>query len=1168
MAQQANIGELLSMLDSPVLSVRDDVTAVFKENLSSDRGPMLVNTLVDYYLETNSQPVLHILTTLQEPHDKHLLDKMNDCMGRAASRLPALSLLGHVIRLQPPWKHKLSQAPLLPSLLKCLKMDTDVIVLTTGVLVLITMLPMIPQSGKQHLHDFFDIFGRLSSWCLKKPGHVTEIYLVHLHASVYALFHRLYGMYPCNFVSFLRSHYSMKENLDTFEEVVRPMMEHVRIHPELVTGSKDHELDPRRWKRLETHDVVIECAKISLDPAEASYEDGDSISPQVSARFPHRAADVATSPYVDTQNSCGSATSTPYSSSRLTLLNTPGQPPQTLSPPSTRLLTEPPQATLWSPSMVCGMTTPPTSPGNVPPDLSHPYSKVFGTAGGKGTPLGTPATSPPPAPLCHSDDYVHISLQQATVPAPKKEEKTDSARPCLHRQHHLPNDRGLEELPGLKGSVTLSDLPGFLGDLASDEDSVEKDKEEAAISKELSEITTADTEPLVPRGGFDSPFYRDSLPGCPRKTHSATSGPQGTSVNPEPFNSSLDKRGPDTPKQAFTPIDLPCGGTHESPAGDRERQTSLETNILTPSPCKIPPQRGVGFGSGQPPPYDHLFEVALPKTAHHFVSKKTKELLKKAKGNTEEDYPPSTSPAEVLDRLIQQGADAHSKELSRLSLPSKSVDWTHFGGSPPSDEIRTLRNQLLLLHNQLLYERFKRQQHALRNRRLLRKVIKAAALEEHNAAMKDQLKLQEKDIQIWKVSLQKEQARYSQLQDQRDTMVTQLHSQIRQLQHDREEFYNQSQELQTKLEDCRNMIAELRLELKKANSKVCHTELLLSQVSQKLSNSESVQQQMEFLNRQLLVLGEVNELYLEQLQSKHSDTTKEVEMMKAACRKELEKNRSHVLQQNQRLDTSQKRILELESHLAKKDHLLLEQKKYLEDVKVQARGQLQAAESRYEAQKRITQVFELEILDLYGRLEKDGLLKKLEEEKAEAAEAAEERLACCKDGCSDSVTDHHEEASGHNGETKPPRPGGARGSSGSRGGGGGSSGGSSSELSTPEKPPNQRAGLFSSRWETTVGEPATSIPTTVGSLPSSKSFLGMKARELFRNKSESQCDEDSVTISSLSETLKTELGKDLGVEAKTPPTLDGPHPTSPNPDSVGQLHIMDYNEIHHEHSEG
>uniref|UniRef100_A0A8C6MZB7 TSC complex subunit 1 n=1 Tax=Mus spicilegus TaxID=10103 RepID=A0A8C6MZB7_MUSSI len=1160
MAQLANIGELLSMLDSSTLGVRDDVTTIFKESLNSERGPMLVNTLVDYYLETNSQPVLHILTTLQEPHDKHLLDKINEYVGKAATRLSILSLLGHVVRLQPSWKHKLSQAPLLPSLLKCLKMDTDVVVLTTGVLVLITMLPMIPQSGKQHLLDFFDIFGRLSSWCLKKPGHVTEVYLVHLHASVYALFHRLYGMYPCNFVSFLRSHYSMKENVETFEEVVKPMMEHVRIHPELVTGSKDHELDPRRWKTLETHDVVIECAKISLDPTEASYEDGYSVSHQLSACFPHRSADVTTSPYVDTQNSYGGSTSTPSSSSRLMLFSPPGQLPQSLSSPSTRLLPEPLQASLWSPSAVCGMTTPPTSPGNVPADLSHPYSKAFGTTGGKGTPSGTPATSPPPAPPCPQDDCVHGPAAQASATAPRKEERTDSSRPYLHRQS---NDRGLEDPPGSKGSVTLRNLPDFLGDLASEEDSIEKDKEEAAISKELSEITTAEADPVVPRGGFDSPFYRDSLSGSQRKTHSAASGTQGSSVNPEPLHSSLDKHGPDTPKQAFTPIDPPSGSADVSPAGDRDRQTSLETSILTPSPCKIPPQRGVSFGSGQLPPYDHLFEVALPKTACHFVSKKTEELLKKVKGNPEEDCVPSTSPMEVLDRLIEQGAGAHSKELSRLSLPSKSVDWTHFGGSPPSDELRTLRDQLLLLHNQLLYERFKRQQHALRNRRLLRKVIRAAALEEHNAAMKDQLKLQEKDIQMWKVSLQKEQARYSQLQEQRDTMVTQLHSQIRQLQHDREEFYNQSQELQTKLEDCRNMIAELRVELKKANNKVCHTELLLSQVSQKLSNSESVQQQMEFLNRQLLVLGEVNELYLEQLQSKHPDTTKEVEMMKTAYRKELEKNRSHLLQQNQRLDASQRRVLELESLLAKKDHLLLEQKKYLEDVKSQASGQLLAAESRYEAQRKITRVLELEILDLYGRLEKDGRLRKLEEDRAEAAEAAEERLDCCSDGCTDSLVGHNEEASGHNGETRTSRPGGTRASCGGRVTGGSSS--SSSELSTPEKPPSQR---FSSRWEPAMGEPSNSIPTTVGSLPSSKSFLGMKARELFRNKSESQCDEDSVTMSSssLSETLKTELGKDSGTENKTSLSLDAPHPSSPNSDSVGQLHIMDYNETHPEHS--
>ncbi len=51
-----------------------------------------------------------------------------------------------------------------------LQTDTDVVVLITGVLVLITLLPMIPQPGKQNLYEFFDIFGRLASWNLRNSG--------------------------------------------------------------------------------------------------------------------------------------------------------------------------------------------------------------------------------------------------------------------------------------------------------------------------------------------------------------------------------------------------------------------------------------------------------------------------------------------------------------------------------------------------------------------------------------------------------------------------------------------------------------------------------------------------------------------------------------------------------------------------------------------------------------------------------------------------------------------------------------------------------------------------------------------------------------------------------------------------------------------------------------
>uniref|UniRef100_A0A3Q3AYD8 TSC complex subunit 1b n=1 Tax=Kryptolebias marmoratus TaxID=37003 RepID=A0A3Q3AYD8_KRYMA len=335
--EQPNVGDLLPLLETSDLQQLEEIRVSFLVFPLKERGSMLLNGLVDYFLETNSAQAMHILSSVREPHDKHLLDKMNDCLTKQACRLPTLMLLGHVVRKQPSWIHKIARYPLLLSLLKCLKTDTDVVVLITGVLVLITLLPMIPQAGKQHLWEYFDIFGRLASWNLKNPGHVSEVYLIHLHASVYSLFHRLYGMYPCNFVSYLRSHYSMKENMETFEEVVKPMLEHVRIHPELVTGTKDHELDPTRWKKYEIHDIVIECAKVSLDPKEASCEEGYTTMPEnFNPQLHLRPQDCTSSPYTDLHSSYGSSSSTPFSTPRQPLPPPLSLPPFSGTQPSYR----------------------------------------------------------------------------------------------------------------------------------------------------------------------------------------------------------------------------------------------------------------------------------------------------------------------------------------------------------------------------------------------------------------------------------------------------------------------------------------------------------------------------------------------------------------------------------------------------------------------------------------------------------------------------------------------------------------------------------------------------------------------------------------------------------------------------------------------------------------
>ncbi|XP_078406307.1 TSC complex subunit 1b isoform X1 [Cetorhinus maximus] len=1181
MAQQVNVSDLVPLLETTDLQVLEEVKGMVMDNLRSDRGPLLLNALVDHYLENNSALAVQILSAVQEPHDKHLLDRLNECMAKAATRQSAVTLLGHVIRREPTWIHKLFRAPVLVSLLKCLKTETEIVVLTTGVLVLIILLPMIPQAGKQYLLDFFEIFGRLAAWNLRKPGQVPEVYLIHLHASVYALFHRLYGMYPCNFVSYLRSHYSMKENMETFEEVVKPMLEHVRIHPELVTGTKDHELDPIKWKRFETHDIVIECAKVSLDPKEASCEEGYTVMPKhFSTHTQHKHTDHSSSPFSDSQSSFGSTSSASYTP-RTPFSSLPGTQPRYKTPPTMqRLPTDGIQDMLWSPSTTCGLSTPPSSRGlsHSPSETSQSASclyRVHSTPVGKGSSTEAPTLSPPPT--CSADEFMHSSFQAAALP--RKDGKLDSGKPLI-KQRHMTSDKGTADSPcGLENenvkTVSLKELPEVIKGLNL-QDGMEKENEEAAFADELSEITPVDLQSLVTRGGFDSPFQHrtETLTGPQMKREQelySSATEQGicpelqqalptTCKAPDPH---MQEQCPI--KQGFMPIDKPSDNCSGSPIKQevlKAGSTILE--VFTSSPLlKVQALRHPPLGSAHPSLYEHLFDLALPKTASLFIKQKTSELQKLAGEQLEDSLSQSCtsiSPLDVLDKLIQHGGDAHVKELSRLCpvhpepqgprkmarlpLPSKSADWTHFGGSVPMDELQRLRNQLILLHNQLLYERYKREQHAVRNRRLLRKILKATALEEQNLAMKDQLKLQELDIGSLKHSLFIEQNQYRLLREEKESIVKHLNNQIAELQKERGDYRASCQELQNKLQDCQKMIGELKLELQKANNKACNTAYLLNQMTEKFTSTQSVQQQMEWLNKQLLLLSEVNELHMEKLRHTQMGSAKaaEAEMLQISLVREREKMKHRIQQQVQRLEASQRRIMELESQLTKKEHLFLEQKKYLENVKNMASGELQAAESRYETQKRITQTLQCEILELYSKLEQAGPPEKpaAAEGTPRPVEDKSENIGAISDSF-DKTPDGESKSQ----QAKPPvAP-------------------STSADQSPNRKPQpattvtEEVGQGQGALSANLLERPTA-PITVGSYPSSKSLLGMRARELFRNKSESQCDNERPKMDSLFESLKTECSVELGGSL-------GPMKLQvPSPESVRQLSIMDYDGMHHD----
>ncbi|XP_030647399.1 TSC complex subunit 1a isoform X2 [Chanos chanos] len=1178
--EQPNPLELLPLLESTDLQEVQQVKVQLQELLSSDKGSLLLNGLVDYYLDTNSPQAVDILSSVREPHDKHLLDKMNECMAKQGCRLPAITLLGHVVRKQPSWIHKIARFPLLASLLKCLKTDSDMVVLITGVLVLITLLPMIPQTGKQLLFEVFDIFGRLAAWNQRNPGQAQKEYLVHLHASVYSLFHRLYGMYPCNFVSYLRAHYSMKENVDTFEEVVKPMLEHVRIHPELVTGTKDYELDPIRWKRFEPHDIVIECAKVSLDPKEASCEEGYATIPD---HVPGRPVDQ-TSLCTDVGGS-GAPSVTSISNVRqclsLSLPHLTVTQPSCPTPPASSHQNQEVNSSgikdvLWSPSSACGMNTPPSSRGMSPTTVSelsqsasHPSGRAHSTpVDGKWTPsVSTPSGSSPLPSL--SEEYERGAQPNSTNKEGtfQEHEKTAQAKQEPIREQGNGTSTNVSSKGGSGDgvkSMTLTELSDYVK-------KNEKEREDESITEELLKLTESRPAAMA-MPSLDSLFSNAAdTPTGPREepalipsdsNHNLLSTP----AKPNSVSQSSNQQPPWSIWPCFTPIE----GSLNSGSPYVLEDGTPNPNRRDPVPRDL--TRAISLS------YEPLFDLALPRAASLFVERKTTEVYQQARGDPElsKDLESrslsSTSPLDVLDELIQQGHDSHARVLKRSPSQSSSTDSVSRGKqhssnrkglSAQEDDLPVLRSQLLLLHNQLLYERYKREQHAIRNRRLLRRVINATALEEQNNSMKAQLRLLDVEMQALRVSLQEEQRRCQYLQEDREASVKRLQEQIQQLQQERDDFCNKTQELKSDLLETQKRVGEMEAELQTANNKVCNTGHLLSQLSLKLNNSENMEQQMVFLNRQLLLLGEANKLCVQEIQRLGPEANKELKMLQTSTQKEMERLRQSSVQQNQHLDTAQQRITDLEAQLSKKDQLILEQKKLLESVKNQAKGQLQASENRYLAQKHITQALQAELLQLYSQLEIHNLSNTSPARgTTEQCNPTSLRNSTSSGSSAQPGDQHKAEENTYmcvNGSVSPEAP--------------------QSPTTSPlngslEEDPGLRGG------RTPTPLPCDS-PLGVSSYPTERSLLGMRARQLFRNKSESQQEEDGGMPPLESLSLGLQADRSLGrlPENAQPPRRGDvaaapPAPTSPshghpeghrarafNVQSRRQdLKIMDYNQ--------
>lgn len=248
-----------------------------------------VEKLVDLYLQSFSDRVFKILVGISTPLDEclfNILMKKITVQCIVEKRFAVFILISNIVHRSPSWLPSIINMPLLNCFFNILKNDREIVILAISALILVELLAALPCLMAQCLEDIFVCFSRLSTFLYKgmssfqhaasnKNGSTDRknLSFLNLNSIVYRVFIRLYAIYPCNFLEYLKTTYGMgcsKENSAVFRQIIQPMLNKIRFHPFLITASKDRECDKTRWFYKEPHDILEECGQYSIDPIESS----------------------------------------------------------------------------------------------------------------------------------------------------------------------------------------------------------------------------------------------------------------------------------------------------------------------------------------------------------------------------------------------------------------------------------------------------------------------------------------------------------------------------------------------------------------------------------------------------------------------------------------------------------------------------------------------------------------------------------------------------------------------------------------------------------------------------------------------------------------------------------------------------------------------------------
>ncbi|KAJ4353021.1 hypothetical protein N0V95_003739 [Ascochyta clinopodiicola] len=261
-----------------------------------------------------------VLVSFGRKMPKLLLSALDELFVQKQYRMQALGLLSAFVRLQPPHLHLVLDTSLLHHLEKCLLIDTSTTVIELALVVLIMLLPHIcgALTSNHHLPKLFLIYSRVLCWDkLSKPDAHN---MTHEQGekdfeeseeeqdndddendqaweqlqpaegeeqgspTLMHYFTFLYGLFPLNFMSFIRRSRKYLKSLnfpgardfDLDQDLIHSRTEPYRtvhlLHPNMFTTTIEEELSENRWLKSDPADVVTDCMDLCV-AVSATLED-------------------------------------------------------------------------------------------------------------------------------------------------------------------------------------------------------------------------------------------------------------------------------------------------------------------------------------------------------------------------------------------------------------------------------------------------------------------------------------------------------------------------------------------------------------------------------------------------------------------------------------------------------------------------------------------------------------------------------------------------------------------------------------------------------------------------------------------------------------------------------------------------------------------------------